>query len=74
MINQTHDSLISIGVSTPEIDVLVQTLQKTNGVLGARMMGGGFGGMILVLVDDESILSEHPVVLPSKPGFFEELV
>lgn len=74
MINQTHDSLISIGVSTPEIDVLVQTLQKTDGVLGARMMGGGFGGMILVLVDDESILSEHPVVLPSKPGFFEELV
>ena len=63
-----------IGVSTAEIDSLVQSLQNMDGVLGARMMGGGFGGMILVLVEDEDVLFEHPIVIPSRPGFVEELI
>lgn len=73
LLNETHQSLMAIGVSTPEVDELVQSLQNLTGVLGARMMGGGFGGMILVLVEHEDVLPQHPVAVPSRPGFVEEL-
>ena len=72
LLNETHESLKTIGVSTPEVDALVTSLQSEEGVLGARMMGGGFGGMILVLVENESILPDHEIMVPSRPGFVEE--
>ena len=50
------------------------TLQNTPGVWGARMMGGGFGGMILVLVEDEEILPRALRVHPSKAGFVQEFL
>ena len=71
-LNETHESLKTIGVSTPEVDALVESLQSFDGVHGARMMGGGFGGMILVLVENESVLPEYEIVVPSRPGFVEE--
>ena len=71
-LNETHESLKTIGVSTPEVDALVESLQSISGVHGARMMGGGFGGMILVLVENESVLPEYEIVVPSRPGFVEE--
>ena len=72
LLNETHESLKTIGVSTPEVDALVASLQSTEGVLGARMMGGGFGGMILGLVENESVLPEYETMVPSRPGFVEE--
>ena len=72
LLNETHESLKTIGVSTPEIDAIVTSLQSKEGVLGARMMGGGFGGMILVLVENKSVLSEYETMVPSRPGFVEE--
>ena len=38
LLNQTHDSLKTIGVSTPDVDALVKSLQSSDGVHGARMM------------------------------------
>ena len=38
-------------VSCRELDVLVDAATNIDGVLGARMMGGGFGGCTLNLVD-----------------------
>jgi galactokinase len=64
--------LQSIGVSTPEIDDLVAHLQSTPGVLGARMMGGGFGGMILVAVNGSEVLPDAPLISASQCGFLEE--
>ena len=74
LLNESHASLRSIGVSTPEVDQLVHAIQKMNGVLGSRMMGGGFGGMILVLVDDADVLPEQDVLIASSPGFVEEIL
>lgn len=37
-------------VSVPEVDALVDILQKTSGVFGARLTGGGFGGACVALV------------------------
>ncbi len=37
-------------VSCPELDFLVEFAKSTEGVIGARMMGGGFGGCTINLV------------------------
>ena len=74
LLNQSHSSLISLGVSLAEIDRMVDDLQRTDGVLGARMMGGGFGGMILVLVEDEGVLPSIPVVVSSDSARLEEIL
>ncbi len=42
-------------VSCPEADQLVELAQRQEGVLGARMMGGGFGGCTLNLVHQSAI-------------------
>jgi galactokinase len=38
-------------VSCPELDVLVELAHEAPGAYGARMMGGGFGGCTINLVD-----------------------
>ena len=49
-INQTHEGLRDLyEVSCEEIDFLQVALLNLPGILGARMMGGGFGGCLLVL-------------------------
>ncbi len=50
LINQTQDSLRDdYEVSCPEIDDLCALLRDQPGVLGARMVGGGFGGVVIAL-------------------------
>ena len=49
-INQTHEGLRDLyEVSCEEVDYLQSQLLLNSGILGARMMGGGFGGCLLVL-------------------------
>lgn len=38
-------------VSCPELDFLVEAAKQTPGIIGARMMGGGFGGCTLNIVE-----------------------
>lgn len=40
-------------VSTKELDFLVEIGQKQKGVVGSRMMGGGFGGCTINLIKNE---------------------
>jgi galactokinase len=42
-------------VSCPELDFLQQIAQNYNGILGARMMGGGFGGCTINLIKKEAV-------------------
>ena len=42
-------------VSCPELDLLVALARQQPGVLGARMMGGGFGGCTINLVREETL-------------------
>ena len=54
LMNQSHRSLSqNFEVSTPEIDYLVNQSIKINNILGARIMGGGFGGCTINLVKGE---------------------
>ncbi len=52
----SHDGLrTKYEVSCKELDLLVEAASKIDGVLGARMMGGGFGGCTLNLVEGDSV-------------------
>jgi galactokinase len=42
-------------VSCKELDILVDATEEIDGVLGSRMMGGGFGGCTINLVRDEEM-------------------
>lgn len=42
-------------VSCHELDILVEISETIEGVVGARMMGGGFGGCTINLVENNSI-------------------
>ncbi len=42
-------------VSCEELDVLVEIAQQVHGVLGGRMVGGGFGGCTVNLVRNEAV-------------------
>ena len=44
-------------VSCPELDFFVERAKQNTSVLGARMMGGGFGGCTINLVQDNEIES-----------------
>ncbi|MAO69687.1 MAG: hypothetical protein CL983_01230 [Euryarchaeota archaeon] len=72
LLNQSHESLKLLGVSLPEIDEKIKSLQSTKGVYGARMMGGGFGGMILTLVENPEILPDYPLVSSSGSAVLKE--
>jgi galactokinase len=51
LMNASHRSMRDdFDVSTPEIDLLVSIAQGCDGVAGARLTGGGFGGCIVALV------------------------
>lgn len=55
LINASHDSLRDdFEVSLPAIDRLVELSRAQPKVLGARLIGGGFGGAVLVLTLSES--------------------
>jgi galactokinase len=52
LMDESHASLRhDFEVSTPIVDDLVARLRATPGVLGARMTGGGFGGVVVALCD-----------------------
>ena len=52
----THEGLSKkYEVSCPELDFLVDFVKDNPGVIGARMMGGGFGGCTINLVKEEAI-------------------
>jgi galactokinase len=54
--NASHDSLRDdYEVSAPELDVLVDAARTVEGVYGARMTGGGFGGSIVALVRRDAV-------------------
>jgi len=40
-------------ISTPEVDVMVESAMRVDGTIGARMTGGGFGGCTVNLVRAE---------------------
>ena len=62
---ETHEGLrYKYEVSCEELDYLVDQTEDLQGVLGARMMGGGFGGCTINLVRNEYL--EDTIAMMSK--------
>ena len=59
LMDQNHGLLQDLGVSSPELDQLVNAARKA-GALGAKLSGGGLGGNIIALVEkgDDQIAKE----------------
>jgi galactokinase len=54
--NASHAGLRdSYEVSSPELDIMVESASLVEGVLGARMMGAGFGGCAIALVEEGAV-------------------
>jgi galactokinase len=53
---ETHNGLSSLyEVSCPELDFLVAAVSNNENVLGARMMGGGFGGCTINIIKKTAV-------------------
>jgi len=66
---ETHDGLQHLyEVSCAELDVLVDAVRDNGAVLGARMMGGGFGGCTINLVQADRV----PEVIDSVREIYKE--
>ncbi len=50
LMDENHELLSEMGVSSPELDRLVRTA-KDSGALGAKLSGGGRGGNMIALVE-----------------------
>jgi galactokinase len=66
----SHQSLRDdFEVSGPELDAMVESASALDGVHGARMTGGGFGGCAIALVDADAVDD----VVRRVPPIFESL-
>lgn len=62
----THEGLSNqYEVSCKELDLLIGLVNENENVIGARMMGGGFGGCTINLVKEEAIESLIAKVQPA---------
>lgn len=53
---QTHEGLSKLyEVSCPELDFLVEQATANENIIGARMMGGGFGGCTINIIKKEAV-------------------
>jgi galactokinase len=74
LMSESHSSLRDdYEVSTPELDMLA-AIAEGNGAYGARLVGGGFGGAVLALVDSESSLETGRAIMRAYPNSDREAI
>jgi galactokinase len=56
MFESHESSRVNFENSTPELDTLVGLASRIEGVLGARLTGGGFGGSVVVLAEQKDAI------------------
>lgn len=63
---ETHDGLKNLyEVSCKELDFLIDVARENKDVIGARLMGGGFGGCTINIVKEESVSFFLSEILPA---------
>jgi galactokinase len=69
---QTHEGLKDLyEVSCKELDFLVEAAQENPDVIGARLMGGGFGGCTINIVRSEGVAGFLTEILPAYKKKFD---
>ena len=75
---ETHEGLSKLyKVSCKELDFLVEKARENKDVIGARMMGGGFGGCTINIIKKESVkdfLSETTIAYQKKFQIDPEII
>jgi galactokinase len=78
LIFHSHESLRDLyEVSCPETDWMVKRAQETEGVLGARMTGQGFGGCTYTIIKNEAVnryrerIDDYERIFGFHPGIYE---
>lgn len=72
LLTESHRSLRdSLRVSCSQADRIVEIAQGTRGVLGSRLIGGGFGGCVLVLTTSDEARSIATGIMRAMPGDIE---
>lgn len=72
LLHASHESLRDdFEVSCSELDFLELQAKSTEGVLGARMMGGGFGGCLLTLLKTNEISNFKTTLLEQYQNAFQ---
>lgn len=67
----THEGLSKLyEVSCKELDYLVDFVKNNDAVIGARMMGGGFGGCTINIIKEEAI---ETLIASIKPAYETEM-
>jgi len=57
---ETHAGLSKLyEVSCPELDMIVESCKPEPAIIGARMMGGGFGGCVIAIVQSTEVDSVY---------------
>jgi mevalonate kinase len=56
LMNENHELLIEMGVSSPELDKLV-AVANADGALGAKLSGSGRGGNMIALTEPDNAIS-----------------
>ncbi|MGF1937151.1 MAG: galactokinase [Nostoc sp. ChiQUE02] len=77
LMNASHASLRDdYEVSVPALDTLVELLQKTPGVYGARLTGAGFGGasVALVAVGEARSITTHILEQYKQAGYTGQIL
>jgi galactokinase len=75
---ESHSSLRDLfEVSSPELDALVEIMSSVEGVVGARMTGGGFGGCTVNLIARDAlerardaVATRYPAMTGLEAGFY----
>lgn len=68
---QTHEGLKNLyEVSCKELDFLVNAAKENPDVIGARLMGGGFGGCTINIVKEEGVEAFLSKILPAYKNQF----
>ncbi|MCW5849112.1 MAG: mevalonate kinase [Anaerolineae bacterium] len=62
LMTQAQAGLVELGVSSPELDHLTQAA-RTAGALGAKLSGGGRGGIALALVEPDQVVAVAQALL-----------
>jgi mevalonate kinase len=64
LMDQNHELLIDMGVSSQELDTLVVAARKS-GALGAKLSGAGRGGNMIALVEKENVMNVAEALMAS---------
>jgi galactokinase len=68
LLDRSHASLRDLyAVSTPAVEAAVEVMRRA-GALGARLIGGGFGGHVLGLFAPDAVLPDQARVVQPGPG------